>query len=100
MIRRMPSEMASERISINTLYSAILFVDRPIHTPLKLINSPLGLKMAHAAEDRFLELRLAPSAYPTHGSNGFDICNKFSKWLRQLAIVPKGQIKIWLKLEL
>jgi len=32
--------------------------------------------MAHAADAKFYELRLAPSAYPTHDSNGFDICNK------------------------
>ena len=71
--------MASERSSINALYLAMLFVDQPIHTPLKLTNSPLGSKMAHAAEDRFHELGLAPSTYLTNNSNRFDICNKCKK---------------------
>ena len=67
--------MASERSSINALYSAMLFIDQPIHTPLKLTNSSLGSKMAQAAEDRFHELQIAPSAYPTNDSNRSDICN-------------------------
>ena len=52
MIQRVPSEMASESSSINVLYSVILFVNRPIYIPLKLTNSLLGVKMAHAAEDK------------------------------------------------
>jgi len=40
--QRMSCVMALERSSINVLYSVMLFVDRPIHTPLKLTNSPLG----------------------------------------------------------
>ena len=79
--QRMPCVMASERSSINALYSAMLFVDRPIHTPLKLTNSPLGSKMAQAVEDKFRELRHAPSAYPTKDSNRFDICDKCKKWI-------------------
>jgi len=72
----MPCEMASERSSINALYSAMLFVDRPIHIPLKLTNSPLGAKMAQAVEDRFRVLRLAPLAYPMNVSKKSNICNK------------------------
>jgi len=56
MIRCMLSEMASKRSSINTLYLAILFFDHLIHIPLKLTNSSLGVKMAHAAEDKFCVL--------------------------------------------
>jgi len=72
----MPREMASERSSINVIYSTILFVDRPIHIPLTLTNSTLGAKMAHATKDRFCVLQLASLAYPTNGSKNFDICNK------------------------
>jgi hypothetical protein len=39
--------------------------------------------MAHAAEDRFRELRLAPSAYPTHVSIRFDICNECKRGITQ-----------------
>ena len=53
MIWHMPSEMELEGSSINALYLAILFVDRPIQIPLKLTNLPLGVKMAHVVEDRF-----------------------------------------------
>ena len=74
--RHMPCVMASERSSINALYSVIFFIDRPIHTPLKLTNSSLGSNMAQAVEDRFCELRLSPLAYPTNDSNRFDISNK------------------------
>ena len=31
-------------------------------------------KMAHAVEDRFYVLRLAPSTYPTNGFEDSDIC--------------------------
>ena len=74
--QRMPCAMESESSSINALYSVMLFVDLPIHTPLKLTKSSLRSKMAQVAKDRFHELRLALSAYPTHDSDGFDICNK------------------------
>ena len=73
MIWLIENEMASERSSINVLYSMILFVNLPIQIPRQLTNSSFGVKMAHAAEDRFCVLRLAPSAYPTNGSEDSDI---------------------------
>ena len=71
-----PCEITLERSSINALYPMMFVIDRPIHIPLKLTNSPLGAKMAQAAEDRLCILRLAPLAYPTNGSKNSDICNK------------------------
>ena len=76
MSRHMPCEMALERSSINVLYSEIFFFDQPIHIPLQLTNLLLGANMAQAVEDKFCVLQLAPSAYPTNGSENFDICNK------------------------
>ena len=76
MSQYMPFEIASETGSIKILYSAMLFIDRPIHIPLKFSNSPLGAKMAQAVEDRFCVLQLVPSTYPTNGSKNSNICNK------------------------
>ena len=77
IMRLIPNEMASKMSeSINALYLVIFFVDIPIQIPLKLTNFPFGEKMAHAIEDRFCIILLAPSAYPTNGSEDSDICDE------------------------
>lgn len=56
-----PWEITSDNSSITMIYSVMVFLEWLIQIPCKLTNSPFKAYIAHAAEERFRVLRLAPS---------------------------------------